>query len=99
MKKLILDQKSNFKGKIYGFANETIEIIGDHGNIVTVLSQTGNKFFVLKENLADAPLEPEDKKEQIKPIIEPVKIKVRVDPFHGQKPLVTKQTNKAPTLF
>lgn len=97
MKKLISDQNSNFKGRVYGKANERIKIISEHGNMAIVEGETGTRFSTLQSNIADAP--DEETKEK-KPAIDPVKVEViprapaRPQPVKIKKVVVTQ-----PDLF
>ena len=48
----LINDVVSIKGFTYGFKGEQVTIIGDHDNIVTVKSETGNLFSTLKSNLS-----------------------------------------------
>lgn len=48
----LIEDVISYNFKTYAVKGEVVTIIGDHGNIVTVESETGNRFATLKTNLS-----------------------------------------------
>lgn len=53
------DCKSYFSSKVYAVKGSKVYIIGDHDNVVTVVSEDGVKFGIKKEYLSNDFIEKE----------------------------------------